>query len=117
MKVKKDYFRYVRDKHGNGLGAVVVRELEHGLFQIGVSICNPKDKFSKDEARKVATQNVEKAYVYDFYSMIDGDWYADIMDRLPNGRSTLENDIYSTIDAIAHDIAFDYARSYYKSIA
>lgn len=113
----KSYFRYVRDKHGNGKGAVLVNEYEKGVFKIGVSICNPKDKFSKDEARKVANSDINKSNCYDFYEMIDGDWYADIMDRLPNGRSTLENDIYSTIDAIAHDIAFDYARSYYKSIA
>lgn len=112
----KSYFRYIRGKHGNGIGAVFVRDNGKGEFEIGISICNPKDTFSKTKARKIATDYADMSEVYSFYDMIDGDWYADIVDELPHG-SNIEDDVYSTICNIVHDITMDYARAYYKSIA
>ena len=112
----KSYFRYIRGKNGVGLGAVLVTEFPHGQFKIGVSICNPKDEFSKTEARTVAEKNLEESNIYDFYEMIDGDWYADIVSTIPNRGIRLEAEVFATIVAISEDITMDYARSHYKNI-
>ena len=109
----KNYFRYIRGNHGKGLGAVMVSEFPNGEFKIGVSICNPNDEFSKAEAHRVAEDNQANSNIYSFYEIIDGDWYADIVDSLP---ARIEYDVVATIWEIADDITMDYARSHYKSI-
>ena len=114
----KSYFRYIRGKHGKMYGAVQVNEIEYGQFKIGLSILNPNDRFSKQKAHSVASQNLEQSpVVYDFYELIDNDWYADIAPSLPHRGWEFENEVFSTIRAIADDVIMDYAREHYKSIA
>lgn len=111
----KSYFRYVRGRHGKGIGAVMINEYPHGEFKIGVSICNPIDTFSKEEAHRVAEENLAKSNIYSFYDIIDGDWLLDVIDALPR-RDELDGLVPSAIWEIADDITMDYARTFYKSI-
>ena len=111
----KSYFRFIRGKNGKGIGAVQVNEYEFGQFKIGISICNPNDKFDKKVAHEVCEQNLENSFYYDFYEIIDGDWYDDIVDNLPK-RDWLIDDVASALYEVADDILMDYARSHFNAI-
>ena len=115
--VLKSYFRYIRGKHGKMYGAVQIDEVDYGHFKIGLSILNPNDEFSKQTAHYIANQNLEQSeVVYDFYELIDNDWYADIAPDLPHRGWEFENEVFSTIRAIADDVIMDYAREHYKRV-
>ena len=113
----RNYFRYIRDENGKGLGAINVMEV-NGTFRVGVSICAPSDVFSKKEARDIAcnrTLDNKEALVFSFYEMIDNDWYDDFVSILPH-REGLIYYAVETFFAIVDDVIMDYAREYYKSI-
>lgn len=111
----KSYFRFIRGLNGKGIGAVQVNEYDYGQFKIGVSVCNPNDKFDKKVAHKVCEENIENSFYYDFYEIIDGDWYDDVISNLPK-RSRIADDVVSTLYEISDDILMDYARSHFNSV-
>ena len=111
----KSYFRFIRGRNGKGIGAVQVNEYEFGQFKIGVAICNPKDEFDKKVAHEVCEENLKNSFYYDFYEIIDGDWYDDIVDNLPK-RDWIVDDVASALYEVSDDILMDYARSHFNSI-
>lgn len=112
----KNYFRYVRSKTGNGIGAINVMEV-NGTFKVGVSVCSPKDKFSKAEAKEIACNRTHsgEALTFSFYEMIDTDWVVELCDALPR-RDGIDSYFCSTMFDIVDDIVMDYAREHYKTL-
>lgn len=112
----REYFRYVRGFHGKGLAAIMIKEIEGGNFQIGVSVCSPKDVFDKKTAREIATAKCEASPVFTFYNLVDGDWFDDVMSTLPHNRDEVTRDIGCEIFNMIGDIESDYAKAYYKTL-
>lgn len=50
---KHTVIQYVRDKKGVPYGVVVAVKVDDG-YRLGYSLCNKKDRFSKDMALKIA---------------------------------------------------------------
>lgn len=52
---KHTVIQYVRDKNGDPRGVLVAVKLPNPIgYRIGYSLCNKKDRFSKDMALKIA---------------------------------------------------------------
>ena len=111
----KTYFRFIRGLNGKGIGAVQIDECEFGQFKIGISICNPNDEFDKKTAHKVCEENIKNSFYYDFYEIIDGDWYDDVVTNLPK-RGWLIGEVVSTLYEMSDDILMDYAREHFKIV-
>lgn len=55
---KHTVIQYVRDKKGVPYGVVVAVKVDDG-YRLGYSLCNKKDRFSKDMALKIALGRAE----------------------------------------------------------
>lgn len=112
----KSYFRYVRNKAGNGVGAIYLEEDGQGGFNAGVSVCAPSDLFDKSTARYIAVNRVaEKPIALSFYELVDTDWVVPLTDALPH-REDIVGLFCSTMFDIIDDIVMDYAKEHYKTL-
>lgn len=112
----KSYFRYVRKPNGDGIGAIAIEEDEHGIFNIGVSICAPNDTFDKATARYLAFSRAKENPIrFSFYELVDTDWVVDLVDALPH-REEVVDWFCSTMFEMADDILMDYAKEHYKTL-
>lgn len=62
---KHTVIQYVRDKKGVPYGVVVAVKVEDS-YRLGYSLCNKKDRFSKDMALKIALGRAEMSGDSDF---------------------------------------------------
>ena len=112
----KSYFRYVRGRSGNGIGAIAIEEDEHGIFNVGVSICAPNDVFSKETARYIAFNKAkENPLRLSFYELVDNDWYDDLASILPHRDEVIDGFTMTLFD-MGDDILMDYAKEHYKTL-
>ena len=112
----KSYFRYVRGANGNGFGAIAIEEDEHGIFNVGVSVCAPSDVFSKETARYLAFERVrEKPLRLSFYELVDKDWYDDLASLLPHRDNVIDFFTIAFFD-MTEDVLMDYAKEHYKTL-
>ena len=111
----KSYFRYIRNKIGDGIGAIAIEEDGHGGFNVGISICAPSDTFDKSVARYIAVNRLkENPIKFSFYELVDNDWIVELVDALPHRNIS---DLFcSTMFDMVDDIIMDYAREHYKSL-
>ena len=60
-------YMYIRDENRNPFGVVVTRKVGNQL-EYNYSVCNPKDKFSKEIAKKIALGRLETSnYAFELY--------------------------------------------------
>ena len=112
----KSYFRYVRKENGAGIGAIAIEEDEHGIFNVGASVCAPNDTFSKDTARFIAFNKVSSIPLrFSFYELVDNDWYDEFVSILPYRDEAIELFVATFFDMI-DDIIMDYAKEHYKTL-
>lgn len=112
----KNYIRFVRDQHGNGIGAVAIT-FDNGLFGIGTSMCHPEDKFDKKLGREKAISRSEENLDITFIDLINSSWADEILSALPRAekrRDDVESVLSTIIDMIEQDVVVDLARMYVK---
>ena len=116
----KTYMRYVRNKHGNGIGAVAIT-FENGIFGIGTAMCHPTDRFDKTEGRNLAmtrSKNAVSDNGMEITDILNGFWIAEILDILPKSakrRDDVDHMLSAIMDMIEQDILVDFARMYARS--
>ena len=118
----RTYMRYVRNRHGNGIG-VVAMTFEDGIFGIGTAMCHPTDKFDKKAGKEMAISRSVKALDgdgMDITDILSGSWIVDVLDVLPRSakrQSDVDYMLSAIMDMIEEDVLVDFARMFARSFA